>query len=169
MRGKEAARRHDKVRAGITPAHAGKRCALCRTTWSDRDHPRACGEKSSSASLSKSVKGSPPRMRGKDIYCGTSIGEGGITPAHAGKSQAAEAQSQTAWDHPRACGEKPVPIMPVVNAAGSPPRMRGKVCRHYISFFVSRITPAHAGKSTISSFNQVVNRDHPRACGEKGL
>ena len=31
--------------SGITPAHAGKRAAACRTSPAVRDHPRTCGEK----------------------------------------------------------------------------------------------------------------------------
>ena len=65
MRGKELPLPDSDSPAGITPAHAGK-SGLCSSEFSRRwDHPRVCGEKNSSRSLKLSVKGSPPRMRGK--------------------------------------------------------------------------------------------------------
>ena len=32
-----------------------------------------------------------------------------------------------------------------------------------------RITPAYAGKSYRKKFSQMIRKDHPRLCGEKGL
>ena len=50
----------------------------------------------------------------------------GITPAHAGKTAAANFIAKAQEDHPRACGENLLWnfIKPVLE--GSPPRMRGK-------------------------------------------
>ena len=49
---------------------------------------------------------------------------------------------------------------------GSPPRMRGKPSFAAAILLPSRITPAHAGKtSSITSFS-CCRSDHPRACGE---
>ena len=68
---------------------------------------------------------------------------------------------------PRACGEKqslfPVPV----RAAGSPPRMRGKGRPLDTAEDISRITPAHAGKSQLVNAWESLHWDHPRACGEK--
>ena len=49
---------------------------------------------------------------------------------------------------------------------GSPPRMRGK--RHRIHFAVQivGITPAHAGKTSPFSCDELDALHHPRACGE---
>ena len=49
----------------ITPAYAGKRIARGRFNLLDQDHPRLCGEKSTSVEVSANVLGSPPPMRGK--------------------------------------------------------------------------------------------------------
>ena len=71
----------------------------------------------------------------------------GITPAYAGK---------------RASGQKRFP-----SRLGSPPRMRGKaVCGIHV-VQVDGITPAYAGKSLFDLFEVVVEKDHPRVCGEK--
>ena len=69
----------------ITPAHAGKSCLSAAAPVRGRDHPRACGEKSSIKKTTPAYPGSPPRMRGKEAQA-CNHGHGvGITPAHAGK------------------------------------------------------------------------------------
>ena len=52
---------------GITPAHAGKSSCTYSFTSLKRDHPRACGEKTSPSTTQAPQPGSPPRMRGKGI------------------------------------------------------------------------------------------------------
>ena len=49
---------------------------------------------------------------------------------------------------------------------GSPPRMRGKPGFRGLRSACQRITPADAGKTTISSGVSGVSTDHPRGCGE---
>ena len=50
---------------GITPAYAGKRVRCSQQALPRTDHPRMCGEKVSSTSPMKCLKGSPPHVRGK--------------------------------------------------------------------------------------------------------
>ena len=54
---------------GITPARAGKRTSDAAGIAFWWDHPRVCGEKSSSSSRLSCASGSPPRMRGKESGC----------------------------------------------------------------------------------------------------
>ena len=90
----------------ITPAHAGK-SFFCRLLYiSCKDHPRTCGEKSIILEKSKSPIGSPPHMRGKVAAKRTQSRLGGITPAHAGKSDRSTGEPGRTQDHPRTCGEK---------------------------------------------------------------
>ena len=70
---------------GITPACAGKRMVFAGRKSRTWDHPRVCGEKVSSTSPIKCLKGSPPRMRGKVPQPGVEGCRLGITPAYAGK------------------------------------------------------------------------------------
>ena len=51
---------------GITPAYAGKRSLPASNRIATGDHPRVCGEKSMDLMKSLCLRGSPPRMRGKD-------------------------------------------------------------------------------------------------------
>ena len=47
--------------------------------------------------------------------------------------------------------------------------MRGKVSLPVLVLSDNRITPAHAGKSSMISLKKLHQRDHPRTCGEKKL
>ena len=72
-------------------------------------------------------------------------------------------------DHPRACGEKPGVHYIVSEQGGSPPRMRGKVENVVAASKTNGITPAHAGKRSWRPSCGGLQKDHPRACGEKVL
>ena len=65
MRGKALRRHQGSHRTGITPAYAGKRQMWSMLLASARDHPRVCGEKTSSRQRTVAPSGSPPRVRGK--------------------------------------------------------------------------------------------------------
>ena len=133
------------------------------------DHPRVCGEKMFGAGKGQTQTGSPPRMRGKDNAAFKVCHMYGITPAYAGKRQTRALLNTAMRDHPRVCGEKPT--VPAVGTllAGSPPRMRGKVCTSTADSAPQGITPAYAGKRRLpySLFEHL--KDHPRVCGEKSI
>ena len=132
---------------GITPAHAGKSERTFADRCNGQDHPRTCGEKSFHSLEESALPGSPPHMRGKDVPWSYNQGLGGITPAHAGKSEKPMDRAATTRDHPRTCGEKSWWFCSPSVFQGSPPHMRGKglqICRE-----TRRL------------------QDHPRTCGEK--
>ena len=91
----------------------------------------------------------------------------GITPTYAGKRCSARTPTFRTWDHPRVCGEKRRPSSHSHTLPGSPPRVRGKAVAPLPVGYVPRITPARAGKSSMSSTSDSESGDHPRACGEK--
>ena len=91
----------------------------------------------------------------------------GITPAHAGKRFPEFQSMDFIADHPRTCGEKFGGVMKEWHKKGSPPHMRGKESEDKKSEGGRRITPAHAGKSFLSSLFSSARQDHPRTCGEK--
>ena len=90
-----------------------------------------------------------------------------ITPAYAGKSSSLRRAETTAWDHPRVCGEKCPCAAKLSAQLGSPPRMRGKGFSYHPRYFLLRITPAYAGKSSSLRRAETTAWDHPRVCGEK--
>ena len=59
--------------------------------------------------------------------------------------------------------------MTVAGQTGSPPRMRGKLIGTPSDDNLSRITPAHAGKTIAASNISPSVQDHPRACGENAF
>ena len=106
-----------------------------------------CGEKFRAYAKVWNEWGSPPHVRGKGCQF-WDCQKGGE-------------------DHPRMCGEKSTGILVWLEVIGSPPRMRGKGLLVLSPPFCDRITPAHAGKSTIGGTSGLANGDHPRTCGEK--
>ena len=156
---------HDQV--GITPACAGKSGAMVTKTQAGRDHPRVCGEKGCSSTITSRKRGSPPRVRGKDSCSSKQRRRPGITPAYAGKSAAFRDFSTGTRDHPRVCGEKCPPGKFFFMTVGSPPRVRGKGLLQYDNIQKERITPARAGKRLLQFKAASKTRDHPRVCGEK--
>ena len=146
VRGKARGRGRDRAADGITPACAGKRTAPPTDQAAHRDHPRVCGEKCRKLQAKPSVKGSPPRVRGKDKIQRHRENQIQITPACAWKRRPVRRQARSCRDHPRVCGEKEVQGMPWSLAVGSPPRVRGKgQLRPQIKRYIG-ITPACAGK-----------------------
>ena len=131
---------------GITPACAGKRTVTTKEAFQKQDHPRVCGEKPLTAPYRGLAKGSPPRVRGKEISYPSKRGLYGITPACAGKRRYQIRMCLSQRDHPRVCGEKQAHTLLGTPALGSPPRVRGKVCGHPVISMIGGITPACAGK-----------------------
>ena len=106
-------------------------------------------------------------MRGKATKAARDMAGTRITPAHAGKSQAIGVLPSCSSDHPRPCGEKQNPLTLFSINGGSPPPKRGKAYKLFLREMIDRITPAHAGKSTLGDGCTLGGRDHPRPCGEK--
>ena len=106
MRGKAQPGDVPDHRAGITPAHAGKRNAKRKAGTKNEDHPRPCGEKVARSATQLAVGGSPPPMRGKVLAVSLAELEERITPAHAGKRDNVVTAAKLQRDHPRPCGEK---------------------------------------------------------------
>ena len=114
-----------------------------------------------------SLRGSPPRVRGKVAELLDERNMHGITPARAGKREVMVLPHVPPEDHPRACGEKGALFESGGGVQGSPPRVRGKGWIDRRNDPLNGITPARAGKSPSRSTCCCSGRDHPRACGEK--
>ena len=148
MRGKGPAQHRATGCSGITPACAGKRKRIAGRLRLRQDHPRVCGEETHGTRGLARPSGSPPRMRGKGFFQRLLVLPSGITPAYAGKRGPVRRNGDL--------------------EPGSPPRMRGKAQRRAGSASGSGITPAYAGKSRCPIPLLIMQRDHPRVCGEKG-
>ena len=89
-----------------------------------------------------------------------------LIPAHAGKTGAYSRASMMSEAHPRACGENKGVKLNLGPQQGSSPRMRGKPPRTRHAARGRRLIPAHAGKTQDISPGRLLQRAHPRACGE---
>ena len=89
-------------------------------------------------------------MRGKafPVYSARAVLR--ITPAYAGKSTDTKLLHRVAEDHPRLCGEKKFFHFLYSSVIGSPPPMRGKATFAGCKGYKPGITPAYAGKSTLT-------------------
>ena len=106
-------------------------------------------------------------MRGKGTNVNRAERTAGITPACAGKRTRFDADMATSGDHPRVCGEKKKMQPRKDKRMGSPPRVRGKAQESFLILCHHGITPACAGKRTVTTKEAFQKQDHPRVCGEK--
>ena len=125
------------------------------------------GEKMLSNWPVSSLKGSPPRGRGKVMVAASMLLRSGITPAWAGKRKRLPVNRNRTKDHPRVGGEKCRSVDSIVIEHGSPPRGRGKVQQRRSTGKQTGITPAWAGKSISRNWDGKMCKDHPRVGGEK--
>ena len=166
MRGKPLCRFCPSALYRITPAGAGKTLLFRLRSWRRWDHPRRCGENVLMLNDLFCTKGSPPQVRGKHGAISDTPSTRRITPAGAGKTNKYLSIGFWGKDHPRRCGEN-LPQRPNrVPFSGSPPQVRGKPSLPQIQPTCVRITPAGAGKTSISFRTNAFAEDHPRRCGE---
>ena len=166
MRGKLNGQFVSRNALGLIPAHAGKTMSsgVVFTAWGA--HPRACGENGTTGSGLFLFRGSSPRMRGKQHLRIRDQLSNGLIPAHAGKTPYAVRQHEELGAHPRACGENFTLSRPRLISSGSSPRMRGKRVKPSNTAGESGLIPAHAGKTLIAALPTIIQKAHPRACGE---
>ena len=105
-------------------------------------------------------------MRGKPLLGVLLAHSLGLIPAHAGKTVLYRIRTYPNWAHPRACGENPEGQGRCARLWGSSPRMRGKHSHLRPLGFLTRLIPAHAGKTSRVQSLKPSGRAHPRACGE---
>ena len=149
----------------IIPARAGQTLSsFLRMCW-DSDHPRACGANASYGYRGGCLRGSSPRVRGKQREGAELRLSGRIIPARAGQTARRSTRRRTSPDHPRACGANAaiggVSSLRIIPArAGQTavrgawpiarpdhPRARGKPTQHPIGCVAKRIIPARAGQT----------------------
>ena len=132
--------------AGIIPAGAGRRRGEGPRRPVGWDHPRGCGEKSSSSLASVALGGSSPRVRGEAADRRRASAPRRIIPAGAGRSSSAPIEKLRHRDHPRGCGEKMNAYSSSRRVRGSSPRVRGEAVLVHGVGRGRGIIPAGAGR-----------------------
>ena len=165
-RGKQAPG-HDHHRiAGLIPAHAGKTVDSHRCLSFCWAHPRSRGENNQPQPGPKNHPGSSPLTRGKRPSGAQGLVEGGLIPAHAGKTTNLSPVQKTTPAHPRSRGENGHPERRVLWKVGSSPLTRGKPERPVRPIPQRRLIPAHAGKTEPICVLRGIGAAHPRSRGE---
>ena len=124
------------------------------------------GENAGRAATSPRRSGSPPHARGKRPGRNRFVHGTRITPACAGKTRIRLHRRRRRTDHPRMRGENRRGPVRDGRLRGSPPHARGKPKLDICAVICFRITPACAGKTSVSASASQRARDHPRMRGE---
>ena len=89
-----------------------------------------------------------------------------LIPACAGKTRFLLSRLEHDWAHPRVCGENLASTSQRSPAAGSSPRVRGKLRQLRHRLRDRGLIPACAGKTETSTARPAPAWAHPRVCGE---
>ena len=110
--------------------------------------------------------GSSPLTRGKQIGEVGGGFDGGLIPAHAGKTPRRAGQAWRAGAHPRSRGENNRGPTGDLSPLGSSPLTRGKQGEDLDHAASSGLIPAHAGKTRSTASSTRSPPAHPRSRGE---
>ena len=111
--------------------------------------------------------GSSPRVWGQDGVSPVVKVFGRIIPTRVGTRRATLALFALKKDHPHACGDKQVFLLPYHQFQGSSPRVWGQEGKNSVKVFDVRIIPTRVGTSTSGKTYSWHSKDHPHACGDK--
>ena len=132
---------------GLIPAHAGKTSWQAGPAPPTPAHPRSRGENRDAVNGVFARFGSSPLTRGKPEAGRPRREQGGLIPAHAGKTFAWVVGGLFAQAHPRSRGENSNPAPPKAAFDGSSPLTRGKLTLDDPEHVMRGLIPAHAGKT----------------------
>ena len=144
-RGKQQHVRGFDAGPGLIPTHAGKTAARARFRRRTRAHPHSRGENFASVLMLRSTVGASPLTQGKRH-----------DPDHHSASTVL----------PRSHGENKQLLVAAASQRGSSPLTRGKLLCGYARRRLSRLIPAHAGKTRPHSRRCSWDAAHPRSRGE---
>ena len=112
------------------------------------------------------LEGSSPLTRGKRGAARLSAAPPRLIPAHAGKTPWTWTPPRSMTAHPRSRGENEGRDQVGQATAGSSPLTRGKLDEGELSALITRLIPAHAGKTRRRASLTGGRPAHPRSRGE---
>ena len=133
-------------RRGSIPARAGEPCTAAERESGGRVYPRACGGTSVAYTLTWTMQGLSPRVRGNLVAGVFGGGIGGSIPARAGEPSRHVNHSLVKPVYPRACGGTGMVRKSWVTGAGLSPRVRGNRFCTGATVCLSGSIPARAGE-----------------------
>ena len=150
----------------ITPAHAGTTLPDAPSLSGLEDHPRSRGDYLCPKFFRSVISGSPPLTRGLLVSENSFSLSFRITPAHAGTTKIVVKKCRNVKDHPRSRGDYTNEVNCTTYPEGSPPLTRGLLNQISQVRQLWRITPAHAGTTSMSMLPLYHLQDHPRSRGD---
>ena len=153
-------------RVGLIPAHAGKTWTGSDPIFSPSAHPRSRGENSLILTGRLGGAGSSPLTRGKPVRRPAAPAPRRLIPAHAGKTFLRASPRSPEAAHPRSRGENKRSDHWDPGPDGSSPLTRGKLTLSSPTISITRLIPAHAGKTGDRPSRRRARRAHPRSRGE---
>ena len=152
--------------ARLIPAHAGKTRGIHEGRPHAWAHPRSRGENAEDELVAGLGDGSSPLTRGKREFVELHVEQGGLIPAHAGKTMLVSPSMPHTSAHPRSRGENGRLIFWCLSQVGSSPLTRGKLHRRGGLEGLAGLIPAHAGKTIGHADGRERSGAHPRSRGE---
>ena len=134
-------------RPRLIPAHAGKTHTHDVMQTTHTAHSRSRGENEYGFAVADKDSGSSPLTRGKLGVVGVRGPVVGLIPAHAGKTSRQADKARVHEAHPRSRGENKGTSEHTTGPGGSSPLTRGKRLGAKDMYDLSRLIPAHAGKT----------------------
>ena len=157
------------------------------SSFQQRDHPHACGDKSFRKHRFLYQRGSSPCVWGQEkmysncapveriipMRVGTSLtmlllySGFRIIPMRVGTRHVHPVCKLCAKDHPHACGDKRAITDNIRHCLGSSPCVWGQASSSRRLFIRFRIIPMRVGTSLLLASCALNSEDHPHACGDK--
>ena len=150
---------------GLIPASAGQTDGGTRTRTQPGAHPRECGADRPLYFSSTAIRGSSPRVRGRQQFHGSREVLARLIPASAGQTCHASKTRQAGGAHPRECGADAARESGVTWDQGSSPRVRGRRRYRNYGFHWHGLIPASAGQTAATIRDASAPSAHPRECG----
>ncbi|SEP57027.1 hypothetical protein SAMN05421693_10163 [Ectothiorhodospira magna] len=152
---------------GSSPHLRGTLASNPSPSFRDAVHPRTCGERMTSVSVSSCTFGSSPHLRGTPARF--EPGRPGVRfiPAPAGNAGGLPRRSGGRPVHPRTCGERTMFCSWIAISVGSSPYLRGTRFLVVGVGLFNRFIPAPAGNAICHALDVGNKAVHPRTCGER--
>ena len=113
--------------------------------------------------------GSSPRVWGQASFGNKIFYAFRIIPTRVGTSVYPICKHIFDRDHPHACGDKLMLSTVLPNQVGSSPRVWGQGAVSVCHKLAPGIIPTRVGTRCCQCLSQACPRDHPHACGDKGV
>ncbi len=148
------------------PTRVGKTIIRSSCRGLQPEHPHACGENFQTRFDHRPVRGTSPRVWGKQVRQAALPSHHRNIPTRVGKTNNLDGDIDVNAEHPHACGENAPTRGYSVPSIGTSPRVWGKLLLPQVFRLISRNIPTRVGKTGPAPLLESGYSEHPHACGE---